>query len=152
MNSADVRAQLVYALRDDLIGPDPDDPRDAAHQTETLETAPSHWYLTGFLAPPARKVRTRKIRKPVKSFSRVWTTPQTASPRRQLLVARSNPFVGLGQGPRTNTRSFCLRMAGNRSITDLKTRMGWRFALYFGKYLRASTNSFPRALSTQPSS
>ncbi len=50
MNSADVRAQLVYALRDDLIGPDPDDPRDEAHQTESLDWAPSHWYLTGFPA------------------------------------------------------------------------------------------------------
>ena len=51
MTSADVRARLVYALRDDLIGPAPDDPRDVIHQTESLESAPSHWYLTGFPAP-----------------------------------------------------------------------------------------------------
>lgn len=55
MTSADVRAQLVYALSDDLIGPDPDDPRDTAHQTESLDWAPSHWYLTGFLAPTGQK-------------------------------------------------------------------------------------------------
>lgn len=36
MTPAEVRAQLVYALRDDLTGPDPDDPRDGAHQVETL--------------------------------------------------------------------------------------------------------------------
>jgi hypothetical protein len=52
---ADVRSQLVYALHDDLVGPDPDEPRDAAHLTETLSSAPSHWYLTGFLAPTGQK-------------------------------------------------------------------------------------------------
>lgn len=56
MISADVRAQLVYALRDDLIGPDADDPRDAAHQTESLSSPPAHWYLTGFLAPTGQAV------------------------------------------------------------------------------------------------
>lgn len=40
MNSTDVRSQLVYALRDDLIGPDSDDPRDAAHLTETRLALP----------------------------------------------------------------------------------------------------------------
>jgi hypothetical protein len=49
--SAAIRSDLIYALRDDLIGPDADDPRDAAHASETLSTAPSHWYLSGFLAP-----------------------------------------------------------------------------------------------------
>lgn len=52
---ADVREELVYALRDDLIGPDPDDRRDAAHLTETLSAPPSSWYLTGFLAPFEQK-------------------------------------------------------------------------------------------------
>lgn len=51
MLPADVRSQLVYALRDDLVGPSADDPRDAEHLTETLPSSPSHWYLTGFLAP-----------------------------------------------------------------------------------------------------
>ena len=60
MNSADVRAQLVYALRDDLIGPDPDDLRDIAHQTESLDWAPSHWYLTGFLAPTGQKTEDKE--------------------------------------------------------------------------------------------
>ncbi len=53
--SAAVRAELVYALRNDLIGPDPDDPRDTAYAHETLSSSPSHWYLTGFLAPTGQK-------------------------------------------------------------------------------------------------
>ncbi|MGD0680039.1 MAG: DISARM system helicase DrmA, partial [Polyangiaceae bacterium] len=55
MRTTDVRSQLTYALRDDLIGPDADDPRDAAHLSEVLPSAPSHWYLAGFLAPTAQK-------------------------------------------------------------------------------------------------
>src|SRR5580658_4242894 len=55
MKTTDVRSQLAYALRDDLIGPDLDDPRDAAHLQEALSSAPSHWYLAGFLAPTAQK-------------------------------------------------------------------------------------------------
>lgn len=51
MINGDLRAQLVYALRDDLVGPDADDPRDAAHQTESLSSSPAHGYMTGFLAP-----------------------------------------------------------------------------------------------------
>ncbi|MFO0675732.1 MAG: DISARM system helicase DrmA [Polyangiaceae bacterium] len=46
---------MVYALRDDLIGPDADDAKDKVHLTESLSSAPSHWYLTGFLAPTAQK-------------------------------------------------------------------------------------------------
>lgn len=55
MLPTDVRNQLVYALRDDLIGPDADAPRDAVHLTEAIPSAPSHWYLTGFLAPIAQQ-------------------------------------------------------------------------------------------------
>jgi hypothetical protein len=55
MKTTDVRSQLTYALRDDLIGPDADDPRDAVHLQEVLPSAPSHWYLAGFLAPTAQK-------------------------------------------------------------------------------------------------
>jgi hypothetical protein len=51
MTPAAVRASLVAALRDDLIGPDPDD---ETHATETLTTTPSSFYLTGFLAPTAQ--------------------------------------------------------------------------------------------------
>lgn len=48
-SSKDVRAQLVKALRLDLIGPDPDD----ALVQEQLPgwRRPSNWYLTGFLVP-----------------------------------------------------------------------------------------------------
>jgi hypothetical protein len=52
----EVRSQLLYAFRDDLIGPAVDDPRDAAHATETLPSAPSSWYLTGFLAPTGQPI------------------------------------------------------------------------------------------------
>ncbi len=60
MLPTDVRAQLVYALRDDLIGPDADAPRDAVHLTESIPSAPSHWYLTGFLAPIAQKAEDKE--------------------------------------------------------------------------------------------
>lgn len=58
--SAAVRAELVYALRNDLIGPDPDDPRDAPFAHETLSSSPSHWYLTGFLAPTGQKAEEKQ--------------------------------------------------------------------------------------------
>ena len=60
MKTTDVRDQLAYALRDDLIGPDADDPCDAAHLTESLSSAPSHWYLTGFLAPTGQKTEDKE--------------------------------------------------------------------------------------------
>lgn len=50
-DAALIRTTLVDALRLDLVGPDPDEPLHAAHATETLPTAPSTWYLTGFLVP-----------------------------------------------------------------------------------------------------
>ena len=46
--SAEIRSTLVDALHLDLVGPDP---RDTDHAEETLDQAPSKWYLTGFLAP-----------------------------------------------------------------------------------------------------
>ncbi len=51
MPPAHVRSTLVDALRLDLVGPDPDEPSHAAYAMETLPTAPSTWYLTGFLVP-----------------------------------------------------------------------------------------------------
>jgi hypothetical protein len=42
-----VRAQLVRALRLDLVGPGPGDEM----ETELLRQSPSRWYLTGFLVP-----------------------------------------------------------------------------------------------------
>jgi hypothetical protein len=45
---AQVRDKLASALALDLVGPAPDD---AAHAEEVLPTAPSVWYLTGFLVP-----------------------------------------------------------------------------------------------------
>lgn len=49
MNSADVRARLVHALRLDLVGPEPGEPQ----VDEVLAVPPSRFYLTGFLAPLA---------------------------------------------------------------------------------------------------
>ncbi len=46
--SAEIRSTLVDALHLDLVGPGPDD---TEHAKETLDQAPSKWYLTGFLAP-----------------------------------------------------------------------------------------------------
>lgn len=51
VNSASIRSTLVDALRLDLVGPDPDEPSHAVYATETIPTAPSTWYLTGFLVP-----------------------------------------------------------------------------------------------------
>src|SRR5271168_530875 len=48
MTSAEVREELVNALRIDLVGPTPEGLVDAA---ERLDQAPSRWYLTGFLVP-----------------------------------------------------------------------------------------------------
>ena len=55
LTSAEVRAELVKALRLDLIGPNPDDP----YQDEILPLAPSKWYLTGFLVPYEADLKDR---------------------------------------------------------------------------------------------
>ncbi len=47
-SSAEIRQQLVAALRSDLIGPSWDD---TARRHEHLSQPPSVWYLTGFLVP-----------------------------------------------------------------------------------------------------
>jgi Helicase conserved C-terminal domain len=47
MTSAEVREELIHALRLDLIGPGPGH----RHESEILPQAPSRWYLTGFLVP-----------------------------------------------------------------------------------------------------
>ncbi|MEZ4411168.1 MAG: hypothetical protein R3A52_32505 [Polyangiales bacterium] len=51
MNAANVRDRLIHALRLDLVGPDPLDPRDVGLAHEILDVSPTHWYLTGFLVP-----------------------------------------------------------------------------------------------------
>ncbi|MCB9520310.1 MAG: helicase [Myxococcales bacterium] len=48
---ADIRAQLIDALRLDLVGPSADDAQHLQYQAELLPIAPSSWYLTGFLVP-----------------------------------------------------------------------------------------------------
>ena len=60
MNTKAVRSSLVAALRDDLIGPDPDASGGAAHATETLSSSPSTWYLAGFLAPTTQRVEDKQ--------------------------------------------------------------------------------------------
>ncbi|MGO8903463.1 MAG: helicase, partial [Isosphaeraceae bacterium] len=56
MKPAEVRSQLVDALRVDLVGPD----NGSDLEAEVLSQAPSRWYLTGFLVPleadPAQKI------------------------------------------------------------------------------------------------
>ena len=54
--SAEVRSRLIYALQLDLIGPTPDD---AIYAEETLDQAPSKWYLTGFLVPYEAPIEQR---------------------------------------------------------------------------------------------
>jgi hypothetical protein len=48
---AEVREELVRALRLDLVGPAAHHPPDAAYEREQLPMSPSRWYLTGFLVP-----------------------------------------------------------------------------------------------------
>jgi hypothetical protein len=55
LTSAEVRTELVKALRLDLIGPQPRDP----YQDEILPLAPSKWYLTGFLVPYEADLKDR---------------------------------------------------------------------------------------------
>ncbi len=57
--SADVRAQLIDALRLDLVGPRPGDPEHAPYADEVLSIAPSKWYLCGFLVPYEAPVEQR---------------------------------------------------------------------------------------------
>jgi len=47
MKSVELRNRLVDVLRLDLVGPEPGSPL----ESELLPTAPSRWYLTGFLIP-----------------------------------------------------------------------------------------------------
>lgn len=54
-SAAQIRAQLVETLRRDLVGPGPE-AKDADIAGERLETRPSAWYLTGYLAPSEDKV------------------------------------------------------------------------------------------------
>ena len=50
-DAAAVRNRILDALRLDLVGPRPGEPRDDAYIAEVLPVAPSKWYLTGFLVP-----------------------------------------------------------------------------------------------------
>ncbi|WP_109793987.1 DISARM system helicase DrmA [Minwuia thermotolerans] len=49
-NSVDIRQDIVTKFRRDLAGPYPI-PDDAPYAQERLKEAPSHWYLTGWIAP-----------------------------------------------------------------------------------------------------
>lgn len=55
----DVRAQLIDALRLDLVGPRPGHSPHDAYAQEALPIAPSKWYLTGFLIPYEAPVSQR---------------------------------------------------------------------------------------------
>jgi hypothetical protein len=57
MTSAEVRAELVRALRLDVVGPSP---ADKEYAREALPQAPSRWYLTGFLVPYEADVEQRQ--------------------------------------------------------------------------------------------
>ena len=61
MTAEAVRAELLHALRRDLIGPLPDAP-DLDLARELLGEQPSRWYLTGFLAPVPDAAATGAVR------------------------------------------------------------------------------------------
>lgn len=54
-DSKNVRAELIQALRLDLVGPD----NSHAFAQELLPEAPSRWYLTGFLVPTGAPINQR---------------------------------------------------------------------------------------------
>jgi hypothetical protein len=58
-SSADVRADLVDALRLDLVGPRPGNAPHRECAEEVLRIAPSKWYLTGFLVPYEAPIEQR---------------------------------------------------------------------------------------------
>ena len=49
--SAQIREEMVRALRLDLVGPAANHPPDGVYATERLPMSPMRWYLTGFLVP-----------------------------------------------------------------------------------------------------
>lgn len=57
--AAQVRSQLIDALRLDVVGPRPGEPAHARYAEEVLPTSPSNWYLTGFLVPYEAPVEQR---------------------------------------------------------------------------------------------
>ncbi len=56
---AQVRSQLIDALRLDLVGPRPGYPPHEGYAEERLPVSPSKWYLTGFLVPYEAPVEHR---------------------------------------------------------------------------------------------
>jgi Helicase conserved C-terminal domain len=87
MTPAAIRTDLVSALRDDLVGPDPDD---AAHATEALTTTPSSWYLTGFLAPTTQPLDEKEDETADEELTSTADSPEEGEP--EAPVARRPVF------------------------------------------------------------
>jgi hypothetical protein len=57
--SVEIRDRLVDILQLDLVGPRVDGPEYSIYEEEVLPTAPSKWYLTGFLVPFEASIEER---------------------------------------------------------------------------------------------
>jgi len=104
MNSLEVRAELVRALRLDLVGPEPDDDGLAR---EALSQPPSRWYLTGFLVPYEAEAGEREdetsneqLDLGVAGAGDDEATPEAASARRAFLPSSLGVSVLVGAGTR----------------------------------------------------
>ena len=78
----EVRKHLVDTLRLDFVGPTPDD---TDHAQEVLPTAPTKWYLTGFLAPadlPQGEKDTADLDENLDLFSKGPPSDDAAAPGR----------------------------------------------------------------------
>lgn len=102
MNSVEIRADLVAALRLDLVGPD----NAHAFAHELLPDRPSRWYLTGFLVPteaPTEQKTDETSNDEIDSGGDAGgmddaSTPEKAAARKSLLPSSMGLSVLVGPG------------------------------------------------------
>jgi hypothetical protein len=76
MLSSAIRADLVDAVRDDLIGPEPE----SDQATETLSRSPSSWYLAGFLAPTGQPLDEKEDETAEEELTSAADSPEEGEP------------------------------------------------------------------------
>ncbi len=116
ITSCGVRAELVEALRLDLVGPD----NAHAFAHELLPDAPSRWYMCGFLVPsprPRNKSQTKHL--PMKLIAvttrKARMTPLRATARKSLLPSSMGLSVLVAPG-----------------VDTLEAKVAWGDYLYEG--------------------
>lgn len=119
MTSHDVRGKLTYALRLDLVGPDPD----SELVNEVLPQSPSRWYLTGFIVPIDAESAQRADENsdeevdaaPVSAGVDDATAPEPASARQRYLPSSIGLSVLVSQA--TNKLAVRIRWGDYRRRT-----------------------------------